>query len=126
VLATYDAFVDGELDRIPEFFHPEGVYRASGVFPGIEDSYRGHARIEEFWHAANEPWESFEIEALRTVAEDDWVAAEVQFRGRGLGSGVEVTIDAGHLIRFRDALIIDFSAYASWGAALAAAEHETR
>ena len=42
--------------------------------------------------------------------------------GRGLGSGVEVTIDAGHLVRFRDGLIREFSAYASWDEALAAAD----
>ena len=42
--------------------------------------------------------------------------------GGGLGSGVEVTIDAGHLVRFRDGLICEFSAYASWEEALAAAD----
>ena len=39
---------------------------------------------------------------------------EVQFRGRGAGSGVEVTIEAGHLVRFRDGLIVEFAAFASW------------
>jgi ketosteroid isomerase-like protein len=122
LLETYDAFVEGQLERIPEFFDPDGFYRTSGVFPGMQERYVGHDGIAEFWHAANEPWEWFEIEPLRTAAEGDCVAAEVQFRGRGAGSGVEVTIEAGHLVRFRDGSIIEFAAFASWEQALAAFE----
>ena len=122
LLETYQAFVEGQLDRIPEFFDPDGVYRTSGVFPGMQEIYRGHEEIEAFWHAANEPWESFEIEPRRTAAHGDCVVAEVRFTGRGAGSGVEVTIDAGHLVRFRDGLIVEFSAYASWERALAQAD----
>jgi ketosteroid isomerase-like protein len=66
--------------------------------------------------------EYFEIEPQRTVAAGDCVVAEVRFVGRGVGSGVEVTIDAGHLVRFRGGLICEFSAYASWDEALAAAD----
>jgi len=120
LLATYDAFVAGELERIPEFFDPAGFYRTSGVFPGMQERYVGHDGIRDFWHAANEPWERFEIEPLRTIATGDCVVAEVQFRGRGAGSGVEVTIDAGHLVRFRAGLIVEFAAFASWEQALAA------
>jgi ketosteroid isomerase-like protein len=122
LLETYEAFVAGELERIPEFFDPEGFYRTSGVFPGMKERYVGHEEIEVFWHAANEPWEYFEIEPQRTVAAGDCVVAGVRFVGRGLGSGVEVTIDAGHLVQFRDGLICEFSAYASWEEALAAAD----
>ena len=122
LLETYDAFVAGALDRIPEFFDPAGFYRSSGVFVGMKERYVGHKEIEEFWHAANEPWEYFEIEPRRTAADGDCVVAEVRFTGRGLGSGVEVTIDAGHLVRFRDGLILELSAYASWDEALAAAD----
>jgi ketosteroid isomerase-like protein len=122
LLETYEAFVEGELERIPEFFHPEGSYRSSGVFPGMKERYVGHEEIEAFWHAANEPWEHFEIEPRRAAAADDCVVAEVCFKGRGLGSGIEVTIDAGHLVRFRDGLICEFRASASWDEALTAAD----
>ncbi len=121
LLETYEAFVAAELDRIPEFFDPEGSYRASGLFPGIKSRYQGHEGIAEFWHAANEPWESFEIEPLRTLADGDRVVAEVRFIGLGAGSGVEVRLDAGHLVRFRDGLIVEFCAYSSWEQALEAA-----
>ncbi len=122
LLETYEAFGEGQLERIPEFFHPEGFYRTSGVFPGMQDRYVGHEGIEALWHASNEPWEQFEIEALRTVADGDCVAAEVRFTGQGAGSGVEVTLEAGHLVRFRDGQIVEFSAFASWDEALAASD----
>lgn len=34
LLETYQAFVEGQLDRIPEFFDPDGVYRTSGCSRG--------------------------------------------------------------------------------------------
>jgi len=120
LLEVYEAFGDGRLDLIPEFFEPEALYRSSGVFPGMAEVYRGHDGIAELWRASNEPWERFEIEALRTEAEDDWVAAEVRFTGRGAGSGVEVTIEVGHLVRFRRRRIVELAAFASWEQALAA------
>ena len=51
---TYRAFERGELARIPEFFAPEGFYRTSGVFVGMNDVYSGHGGIEEFRHAWTE------------------------------------------------------------------------
>ena len=118
LMETYDAFVAGDLERIPEFFDPEGFYRTSGVFPGMQDRYLGHQQIEVFWHSANEPWEWFEIEVEETIAQGDLVLARVHFTGRGAGSGIEVDIEAGHLIRFRDRLIVEFSAFATWQMAL--------
>ena len=121
LLGAYEAFVDGRLELIPEIFAPDGVYRTSGVFPGMQESYRGHERIAVFWHHSNEPWERFEIEPLRTVVDGDRVIAEVIFRGRGLGSGAEVEVGAGHMVTFRDGLIVEFCAYPSFQDAMAAA-----
>ena len=55
----------------------------------------------------------------RTVARDDCVAAEVWLEGRGLGSGIDVRIDAGHVVRFRELMIVEFLAFATWDMALA-------
>ena len=84
----------------------------------MQDRYLGHQQIEAFWHSANEPWEWFEIEVEETIAQGDLVLARVHFTGRGAGSGIEVDIEAGHLIRFRDRLIVEFSAFATWQMAL--------
>ena len=56
--------------------------------------------------------------AGETIAQGDLVLARVHFTGRGAGSGIEVDIEAGHLIRFRDRLIVEFSAFATWQMAL--------
>ena len=100
LLETYQAFVEGQLDRIPEFFAPDGVYRNERDVPGnAGDLARGTTEIEAFWHAANEPWESFEIEPRRSAA------SRRLRRSRKCGSRaaapaavVEATIDAGHLV----------------------------
>ncbi len=113
LLAAYDAFAAGELERIPEFFDEQSVYRASGVFPGMQSHYCGHEGISALWHAATDPWEQLEIEAQRTMVCGDCVVAEVRFSGRGAGSGVEVAVGGAHLVRFRDGLIVEFSAFGS-------------
>jgi ketosteroid isomerase-like protein len=119
---TYDAFAHGRLERIPELFDPDGYYRTSGVFPGMRERYTGYEEIAEFWHQSTEPWEHLEIETGRTLTRDDRVAAEVWLVGRGLGSGVDVRIEAGHLVRFRELKIVEFHAFAEYAMALAELE----
>jgi ketosteroid isomerase-like protein len=119
---VYHAFQHGQLERIPEFFAPEGYYRASGVFVGMDAEYRGHARIEELWHASTEAWETLTIEAWRTAEYGDCVVAEAHMEGIGAESGLEVSFEAGHLVRFSDGLIAEFQAFPSWEQALEAAE----
>ena len=116
---TYEAFAQGRLERIPELFDPEGFYRTSGVFPGMRERYVGHQEIATFWHAATEPWERLEIETGRTVVRDGCVAAEVWLVGRGLGSGIDVRINAGHVVLFRELMIVEFLAFSTWEMALA-------
>ena len=115
---TYDAFAHGRLERIPELFDPDGYYRASGVFPGIRERYTGHDEIAEFWHQSTEPWEHLEIETGQVRVSGDRVAAEVWLVGRGLGSGVDVRIEAGHLVRFRELMIVEFHAFANYAMAV--------
>jgi hypothetical protein len=115
---TYDAFAHGRLELIPELFDPAGFYRTSGVFPGMRDRYTGHDEIAEFWHQSTEPWEHLEIETGRAQTRDDRVASEVWLVGRGLGSGVDVRIEAGHVVRFRELKIVEFLAFVSDAMAL--------
>jgi ketosteroid isomerase-like protein len=122
VRETYHAYEHGQLERIPELFAPEGFYRTSGVFVGLADEYRGHARIEEFWHASTEAWERLTIEVGRTAEYGDCVVAEAVFEGIGAESGLEVKFAAGHLVRFRHGLIVEFLAFATWEQALEAAQ----
>jgi ketosteroid isomerase-like protein len=119
---TYHAFDHGQLERIPEFFAPDGFYRSSGVFVGMDAEYRGHDRIEELWHASTEAWETLAIEMWRTAEYGDWVVAEAHMEGIGAESGLEVAFEAGHLVRFGDGLILEFLAFPDFEQALEAAE----
>ena len=119
LFAVYDAFVEGRLECIPEYFDAHGFYRTSGVFPGMRERYLGHEEIREFWHAATEPWESLQIETGRTMARGADVVAQIWLTGRGRHSRVEVRgVEAGHLVRFRDLKIVEFLAFASWDLAI--------
>ncbi len=88
----------------------------------MDDEYRGHARIEELWHASTEAWETLQIEPWRTAEFGDCVVAEAHMEGIGAESGLEVKFEAGHLVRFRDGLIVEFLAFPTFEEALEAAE----
>jgi len=119
LLDIYDAFVEGRLQCIPEYFDPGGSYRPSGVFPGMRDRYVGHDEIVEFWHAATEPWESLRFELGRTLVRGDDVVAQIWLHGRGRHSRIEVKgVEAGHLVRFRELKIVEFLAFPSWDLAV--------
>jgi hypothetical protein len=115
----YDAFVEGRLDCIPEYFDPQGSYRPSGVFPGMLDRYVGHEEIVEFWHSATEAWESLQIEVGRSMSRGEDVIAQIWLSGRGRESQIEVQgVEAGHLVRFRELKVVEFLAFPTWDLAV--------
>ncbi len=119
LLEVYDAFVEGRLECIPEYFAPDGSYRPSGVFPGMRDRYEGHDGIADLWHASTEPWEWLQIDIGRTLVRGTDVVAQIWLHGRGRESQVEVRgVEAGHLVRFRDLKIVEFLAFPSFELAL--------
>ena len=117
----YDAFVEGRLECIPEYFDPKGTYRPSGTFPGMKDLYVGHEEIAEMWHSSTEPWEWLKIEPDRTLVRGEDVVAQIWLSGRGRESQIEVEgVEAGHLVRFRNLKIVEFLAFPTFELA---AEH---
>ena len=119
LLDVYDAFVEGRLECIPEYFDPQGSYRPSGVFPGMRDRYVGHEEIVDFWHASTEPWETLRLDIGRTMVRGQDVVTQIWLSGRGRESGVEVEgVEAGHLVRFRELKIVEFLAFPTWDLAV--------
>ena len=49
-----------------------------------------------------EPWEELRVEVLELIEEGDAVMALAVQRGRGRGSGVEISMRLVFLLRFRD------------------------
>jgi hypothetical protein len=117
--AIYNAFVEGRLECIPEYFHPQGTYRPSGVFPGMKDLYVGHEEIAEMWHASTEPWEWLQIDPGRAMVRGHDVVAQIWLSGRGRESRIDVEgVEAGHLVRFRELKIFEFLAFPTWDLAV--------
>jgi len=52
-----------------------------------------------------EAWETFEIEPAEIRDRGDYVVVDLQFRGTGRMSGVEVTVGFHHVCHFRDGLM---------------------
>ncbi len=110
--AAYEAWNRGEIERIPEFFHPDCVYWTSGVFPGFEPAYHRQEGIHEFWRTMTEPWEYFRIELQDADSREDEIIARVRFVARGAGSGAEVTVDFTHRVTYEEGgRIIEVRAY---------------
>jgi ketosteroid isomerase-like protein len=102
LLAGFDAWNRDDCDAWIELLDPEIEVRTSGVFPDLASSYVGHERARKFWRQLREPWEGFRIDAERVEEGDEWAAAAVRFRARGVDSGVEVDMSFGNAITVRD------------------------
>ena len=102
LLAAYEAWNDGDLDRWLAFMHPDVVLDLPGIFPGFDPVYRGHERVAEFWQHLREPWEAFRIDVEAVEEYGDDFVVTIRFRATGVGSGVDVDMRYGHGIRLRD------------------------
>jgi ketosteroid isomerase-like protein len=96
----FEAFNRGEFDALGEVLHDDVVavvpdtMANSGVYHGHE----GFARMLAHWV---EPWEELRVDVLELIEEGDAVLAPSVQHGRGRGSGVEISMKAVFLLRFR-------------------------
>jgi hypothetical protein len=87
--------------------HPEVEYRPSGVFPGMESSYRGEEGFRRWRVTFREPWS--EIKVI-----PEWIAerpggADALVRFEGLGrDGIETTMKFINRLEIRDGLLYVF------------------
>jgi ketosteroid isomerase-like protein len=116
----YGAWTRRDLDGLLAALAPEIVFRTAGMFPGLEDEYRGHEGMRRFWAQLQEPWESFAMEAVAIDPRGDAAVIDIHFHAVGRESGVEVQLDVFHLIRKRDGLVTELSSFSTRDAALAA------
>ena len=69
-----------------------------------------------------EAWESFSVELLESEAIGDrFVVCRILQRGKGRGSGVEISMETHYFFEFRDGRILRFHIYFDHADALAAA-----
>jgi ketosteroid isomerase-like protein len=84
VRSSLDAWNRGDIDTWLGWAHPEVEFRTSGLYPGTDPLYRGHAELRRFWATFREPWESLEvrIEQLRELGDKVLVLATFEGHAR--------------------------------------------
>ena len=115
-----DAYSRGDLQATLDLLAPESEFRPSGVFMDTDGVYLGREGWLEFWHVFRAAWESIAISVERIEDLGEQLLVLGTFHGDGHGSGVEVTRKSGWLVTFRDGLVTQIQAFASWHEALEA------
>jgi len=106
---AYEYWNTDEADQWLALFHPDIEFIPSGVFPGLDPVYRGHAGMARFRDEMLEAWEHFHIDTTKFLDRGEFLGVELRFRGKGKTSGVEVDLNFHHGVRIRDGLIYRLS-----------------
>jgi ketosteroid isomerase-like protein len=121
VRRIYALWESREWSAIPDFFEPDiEIDLSRNVFNA--DVYRGHAGIERYLKSVDEVWEEFRIVPEEFIDAGDHVVTRVTIRGKGKGSGVEVTMQLFNIWTFRESKVVRIvGGYRDRSEALAAA-----
>jgi ketosteroid isomerase-like protein len=116
---AYDAWNRGDVDAVLAVCHPEFEYHASGIFPGLDATYRGHEGFRKFERDFRATWESLSIDIERLEDHGDQVAVLGTFEAHGR-DGMSVRRPAANVVTIRDGLAVRIDAYGEWDRALEA------
>jgi ketosteroid isomerase-like protein len=98
----YSAVTSGDLDGIMEFFHDDVEY-----LPFEEsEAIHGLDAVRRYFEGWLDTWDSFQAEPTEFLARGDHVVVGEAFKGRGKGSGVEVTMQSWSVSLLRDDQIV--------------------
>jgi uncharacterized protein len=122
----FDAFNRGDVDAVLAMLDPEVEVFAAPEFPN-SGTFHGHDGYLRWVGEWLEAWDRFVIEVLEIEpVGDDHVVSLVHQRGRGRGSGIEVTQDVAFMWEVRDGRAVRFHLYPDRDAALAGVRRESR
>ena len=97
---SIDAWNRGARDEWLEDIAPDWTFIPAGVFPGVDDVYRGREGALRLWEDMRGPWDSqgfyFEIERIEDLG--DTVLALCTIRARGQTSGAAATRKWAHVV----------------------------
>jgi ketosteroid isomerase-like protein len=97
-----------DLEEWLSFFHPAAVTSDVATAAGMRTGeVRGRDELRrdvEQWH---EVFDDFGLDVVELVDLDEWVLAEVRYRGRGGASGAKVALFQVDLYRVREGLITE-------------------
>ena len=117
----FEAFNRGDVEGVLRMLSPDvEVHSVAEV--GEEGTYRGREGYLAWTRIWLDAWEDFHIELdeLEQVDDENVLVHSTQ-RGRGKGSGLEVTQHGVYLFTIRDGLVTRLHLYADRESALAAA-----
>ncbi|MDQ4040156.1 MAG: nuclear transport factor 2 family protein [Actinomycetota bacterium] len=117
--SSLDGWNRGDIGAWLAPCHPDIEFRTSGVYPGLDPIYRGHAELRHFWEVMREPWESLQIRIEQVREVDDQLVSLCVFEGHAR-EGMTVRREVAWISRFADELIVRADAYGSWDEAVEA------
>jgi ketosteroid isomerase-like protein len=118
----YTAINAGDVEGALARLDPDVVIASSGAFLDEGAVYRGHEGVRDFLRMLSDAFEEYSYEVVElTDVGDDRVLALFRVSARGKGSGVDVTMDGGHLWTLRGEKAIRLEAFADHVSARAAA-----
>jgi hypothetical protein len=122
VRAVYVAWRSKDFPAVAETLSEDAELdwlESRAPFRGV---YRGHAAIERFWADLHDTWDDFDPRIEEVIdLEGDRLVTRTVVRGRGRGSGLEITAHGAVFWSFKDGKITRAKLYQSVDEALAAA-----
>ena len=121
---AYEAWNRDDLDWFIARIAPDYEMWPIPDFLDLEEVYRGPEGWRDFWTTWRDAWEDIALRVERIEDVGEGVLGMVTFDGKGRGSGVEVSLNVGHIFKLRDGMFVRFDAFPSWDEALKAAGRE--
>jgi ketosteroid isomerase-like protein len=116
VRESLDAYRRGDYVVASTWLAPDVVWEVGQELPA-----RGPAAVRRLWERWDDEWEDLETVAEEFVDAGDKVVVALRYRGRGRGSGVEVSDRSFEVHTFRDGECVHKVDFATRAEALEAA-----
>ncbi len=87
----HEGFSRGDLTEAKGNLSENVEWGTTGVWPGLEGTYRGKEALDEWMETLHSEWEKFEVSLDEVIRDDgDVMVVAERLSGRGRESGVEV------------------------------------
>src|SRR5215211_1865104 len=111
VRGIYQAFDAGGIEAIVEHLHPDVEGRVAPELSPEPDTYRGLEGVRRWFAGFEGSIDDVRIEPADFVEDGERVLVPISLKGRGAGSGIEVTQEAVQAWSFRDGKVARVDGY---------------